>query len=178
MRKGRKILIGLVLLITIVAIVLFIFRDKITERVLYTGPREPKNQIETTFDIGWWSHQNGLTIDNLEIEIIDSRLNLFNSKSLISCKVNGTMTGSRNWEPYLKKIHISERFVKTDSGSRVGLIELTPVIGVKGNDNYVDNKIPFNVTNEIMMESFHWGNNSVLFKCGQIERRIILKQRK
>jgi hypothetical protein len=161
MRKGLKILIGLVLFITVVAIGLFIFRDKIAEKILYTGPREPKNQVETTFEIGWWSNQDGLTVDNLEIEIIDSRLNLFNSKSLVSYTVSGTMTGSKNWEPYLKKIHISERFVNTDSTSRVGLIELTPLIGVKENDSYVDNKIPFKATNELMMESFHWGNNSV-----------------
>jgi hypothetical protein len=178
MRKGIKVLIGLALIITTLTIGFFIFRNKIIETILYTGPRDPKNQIETTFDIGWWSHQDGLIIDNLEIEIVDSRLNLFNSKSLISYTISGMMTGSKNWEPYLKKIHLSERFVKTDSTSHMGLIELTPLIGVRENSNYVDGKVPFKVTNELLMESFHWGNNPVLFKCEQIERRIELKQRK
>jgi hypothetical protein len=88
------------------------------------------------------------------------------------------MTGSKNWEPFLKKIHISERSAKGDSSSRVGLIELTPLIGVRENDNYIEKKIPFKLTNELIIESFQWGNNTVLFKCGQIERRIELKQRK
>src|SRR5687768_16662817 len=135
MRKRRTIIIGVVSFIVIIAIGLFLYRKKLISLLLYSGPREPKNQTEITYNIGWWSHQGGLTIDKLEIEVVDSRLNLFNNRSLISYTIEGKMTDDKNWEPYLKKIHISERF-PTDSSRRTGMIELTPVVGVKENNEY------------------------------------------
>jgi hypothetical protein len=179
MKKSRNIFFGSFILVAIVATGFFIFSDQILAKLLIGGrPRSPKNEIETTFYIGWWAHQGGLDIENLEIEVIDSRLNLFNAKSLISYMISGTISGSKNWEPYVHKIHVSERFPKTDSTANVGLIELTPLIKVKENHNYVDDKIPFKITNEMIVESFHWGNNTVLFRCGKLEKRIVLKQRK
>ena len=177
MRKRRVIIIGIVSFIAIIAIGLFLYRDKLISHFLYTGPRNPKNQTETTYNIGWWSHQDGLTIDKFEIEIIESRLNLFNSRSLISYTIQGDMTDDKNWEPYLKKIHISERFV-IDSARRTGIIELTPVVGVKESNDYNGGQIKLSTTNELQIESFHWGNNKLILKCGQFQKEIQLKQRK
>jgi hypothetical protein len=177
MRKRRTIIIWIVSFITIIGIGLFLYRGKLISLLLDTQPREPKNQTETTYNIGWWSHQDGLAIDEFDIKIIDSRLSLFNSRSLISYTIQGKMTDRNNWEPYLKKIHISERFV-VDSTSRIGTIELTPVVGVKENDQYNGEQIKFKTTNELLIESFHWGNNKLILKCGQIQKEIELKQRK
>ena len=177
MRKRRLIVIGIASFIVIFAIGLFLYRDKLITLLLYSGPAEPRNQTEITYNIGWWSHQDGLTIDKFEIKIVDSRLNLFNSRSLISYTIEGTMTDAKNWEPYLEKIHISERF-QIDSTMRTGIIEITPIIGVKEKDDYNGGQIEFKTTNELIIESFHWGNNKLLFKCGNSQKELELKQRK
>lgn len=177
MKKKRLIFIGVTSFIVIVAIGLFLYWDKLISTLLYSGPPEPKNQTEITYNIGWWSYQDGLTINKFEITIVDSHLNLFNSRSLISYTIEGKMTNKKNWEPYLKKIHVSERF-ESDSTMRIGIIEITPIIGVKERDDYNGEQIDFKTTNELLIESFHWGNNKLVFKCGEFQKELELKQSK
>lgn len=61
------------------------------KNILSTEPRKPKLEIPVTYNIGWWSDQKALIVDSLQIDILESKLNLFNSKSLISYKVGGQL---------------------------------------------------------------------------------------
>jgi len=64
-------------------------KDILSNAFLSAGPGYPKIEIPVTYNISWWSNQKELNIDSLKIDIIESRLSLFNSKSLIAYKVFG-----------------------------------------------------------------------------------------
>ena len=91
MKKVVKILGIIILTITLIIGGVYLYLTDFGRKgILSNEPRNPRIEIPITYNIGWWSNQNGLTIENLEIEIVESKLNLFNSKSLISYKINGT----------------------------------------------------------------------------------------
>lgn len=142
------------------------------------GPRRPKKQIETTYEIGWWAYKQGLHIDQFKVDVLDSRLNLFNNKSLVSYTITGTLTAAKTWKPDVYKIHLSERYSNFGTDSAQAVIEITPVITVKENNKYNGEVIPFHVTNELIIESSGWGTNKLLFKCADREVTIELIQRK
>jgi len=191
MRK-KKVFIWISLTILTIVILTFVFRERLVEAFLFKdlNPREPKNQIETTYNLGWWANQDNMRIDSFSVEIIESKLNLFNSYSLIKCTIKGELKGKNSWKPFVDKIHLSERFIriynrelhpyldKDTCQIPEAIIELTPVIDTKEDDNYKGETIPFKFTNELKLESFHWGNNWLRFHCANMQKDIILQQTK
>jgi hypothetical protein len=200
--KLTLIIIGISIIIIVV--VLFLTTRYWLGLFLDRKPREPKNEIPITFNIGWWSYQESLHIDAFEVKMIDNPLNLFNSHSLINYRIKGRLIHHKNnWEPFIDKIHISERVIKTDTidtdSSNVmtfdlnkdteqieevninpeAIFELTPIIKVKENKSYkAGQPIEFDLTNEHKIQSLHWGNNYIMIKCGQYEYPLVLQQRK
>lgn len=188
----KKIIIGAILIVISAIVAAFFYRERIAIELILKDsfPREPKNQVEVTYNIGWWSHQDHLRVDSFNVEIIDSRLNLFNSNSLIKYEIKGRLVGKNNWEPYIEKVHVSERFIREydrtlhpylDSDtSKIpeAIIEFTPIVKVKEKKNYKGEEIPFHITNEMKIQSFHWGNNWLRLSCDSLNTDLILKQRK
>jgi hypothetical protein len=181
----KKLIVWLLSIICLIAIALFVLRKNIAEEVPFgnSGSREAVNEIEVTTNIGWWTNQNDLKIDSLKVELIDSRLNLFNSHSLIRYTVRGRLTGLNHWKPYIAKVHISERFIKkTDKKDTCkipeALIEITPIVSTKENKKYNGEVVPFEFTNEIKVQSFHWGINLLRIQCGNNYKDVKLIQRK
>ena len=125
--------------------------------ILSNEPRKPKNEIPITYNIRWWSNQENLIIDSLKIEIIESKLNLFNSKSLISYSVYGKMKIEKFWKPK---------------------IEITPIIKVVENEKKKEGVEKFNFKNEHTITSNSWGENKIRFICGNKEQIIKLNQYK
>ena len=122
---------------------------------------------------------------------MDSKLNLFNNKSLIKYTVKGKLSHKGHWKPSIKNIHVSQRFLRQYDRELSpyleldtvkipeAMIEITPVVVLMDNDdNYNGEEIPFEFTNEIKLKSFHWGNNWVRFQCEDKFQDLILKQRK
>lgn len=112
-----------------------------------------------------------MQIDSFKVELIDSRLNLFNSLSLVRYTIYGQLSESGGWRPYIDKVHVSERFIrKYDRDLHPyldvdtvnipeAIIEITPVVQVKEDKGYQGEKIPFRIANELTIDSFHWGDN-------------------
>jgi len=179
MKRKFKIigLIFLVLLVGAIAYILYL-TDFGKKSILFDGPRRPKIEIPFTYTIGWWSNQNALSIDSLNIEIIDSRLNLFNSKSLISYYVSGHLAIKGFWQPKIKEVHISER-INTDTTINYDrIIEITPVVYAEKIDELKAVSEKFEFRNEHIIHSNHWGINRIRFICVQKEKTIELYQRK
>jgi len=200
--KKTLIIIGISILVIVLG--LFFTSKYWIGLFLDTEPREPKYEIPITYNIGWWSYQEALLIDTIEVKLIDSRLNLFNSYSLINYRIKGRLILDKNdWEPYIDKIHICERVIKTDTidtdSSNVmtftlnkdtvqigevninpeAIIEFTPIIKVKDRNTYEAGQIiEFDITNEHKIQSLDWGNNYLLIKCGQFDYPLVLQQRK
>ena len=143
--------------------------------ILSNEPRKPRIEIPVTYNIGWWSHQDDLTIDSLKVEIVESKLNLLNSKSLVSYSVFGKMRNNDGyWEPNIETIHLSERIEKDSLKSRI--IEITPIISVSEKDNQKGGVKNFNFKNEQTIISSGWGNNRIKFICGNKIQSITLHQ--
>lgn len=190
--KRRKFVYGIVIILITLLITGFIFRDKFLS-LLVLGDlltREPKNQIEAVTNIGWWAFQKDLKIDNFTVKIVESKLNLFNNYSWISYTVKGELKGSNQWKPYIGNVHISQRFIreynrdlhpyldKDTSKIPEAIIEITPIVMTKENKSYKGEVIKFNFTNELKIQSFHFGDNWIRFKCDSLQNDILLKQRK
>lgn len=178
MRKFLKIFSVIILSIILLIISTYLyFTDFGRKGILSNEPRKPKIEIPITYNIGWWSYQDHLIIDSLKIEIIESQLNLFNSKSLISYSVYGKMKfDDGHWEPDIENIHLSERIEKDSLKSRI--IEITPIISVNEKDNRKGGVKKFNFKNEHTIISNGWGNNTIKFICGNKEQIVTLHQRK
>ncbi len=192
MTRKRKIIIWIFSVILLITIIIIAFGERMANYYFDKKfhPREPKNEFEVTYNLGWWSYQESMRIDSFKVELIDSRLNLFNSFSLIRYTIYGQLSKSDNWRPYVDKVHISERFIRKFDrelhtyldidtvNTPEAIIEITPIVNVKDDSGYKGEKIPFEITNELKIGSFHWGNNWLRLQCDTIKRDVILRQRK
>ena len=142
------------------------------------GPERPKLEIPVTYNIGWWSYQEMLFIDSLNIEIIECKLNLFNSKSIISYKISGQLDYEGYWQPQIKEVHISERLNNDTTLNYDRIIEITPIIEVIRDEEGNGGSFKFELTNEHIITSSGWGINRMKFICGQHEEIIELYQGK
>lgn len=179
MRKFLKIfgIIILTLILGVIAYYLYL-TDFGNRDILFPSPRKPKVEIPVTYNIGWWANQKTLKIDSLNIQVVESKLNLFNSKSLISYKVSGELSYEGYWQPKIKEIHISER-VNLDTLLHCDrIIEITPVIEVEENKRTKGGLNKFEFKNEHTITSNHWGINRIKFVCGKKEQIIELQQTK
>lgn len=181
MTRKKKIIIWSGIILIVLSLAYYFLLPRLIFLSLSTEPRSPKVQIPETHLIGWWSKQEALTVDTFEVKIIESRLNLFNSKSLIKYRIKGSLNYDKGWKPFIKEIHLSERFLKNLNDSidyPDAIIEITPIIAAENDDNYNGERIEFDITNEKTINSFHWGNNKLRFKCLEIINDINLSQRK
>jgi hypothetical protein len=200
MKKIFKML-GLIMLILLFSIVVYYLylTDFGRKSTFSPNPERPKLEIPVTYNIGWWSYQEALSIDSLNIEIVERKLNLFNGKSIISYKVSGLLNYEGSWQPrvnyegywqpYIKEVHISERLnsdapLYYDGIAEITplhfdrVIEITPIIGVKRNKGANDGSEKFEFKNEHIINSSQWGINRIKFVCGQKEQIIELYQGK
>lgn len=189
--KKKRIIIWTSVLITILIIV-FVFGDRLLLSLFFKNlnPRNPKNQIEETYSIGWWGYQDNMKVDSFKVEVIESNLNLFNSYSLVKYNVKGEMKGKLGWKPFIEKVHISQRFIrkynrklhpyldKDTSKIPEAIFEITPIVKTRKDKDYKEEILKFNFTNEFKIESFHWGNNWIRFQCDSLWTDIILRQTK
>ncbi len=178
MKKAIKILAIIILSIFLFFVCAYLYLTDFGRKgILSNEPRKPKIEIPITYNIGWWSYQDDLIIDSLKVEIIESNLNLFNSKSLISYSVYGKMKfDDGHWEPNIENVHLSERIEKDSLKSRI--IEITPIISVSETDNQKSGIRKFKFKNEHTIISNGWGNNKIKFICGNKEQSIKLQQSK
>jgi hypothetical protein len=184
MKKTYKIA-GLTFLIIILGLIGYYLyltdfgrKDILSAKILSYEPRKPILEIPVTYNIGWWSDQKALYIDSLKIDIIESRLNLFNSKSLIAYKVFGHLKHEGHWQPIIKEVHISERINLDTTLHCDRIIEITPVIDDKENKNVNGETANFEFKNEHIITSNQWGINRIKFICGQKYQTIELQQSK
>lgn len=138
-------------------------------------PRNPKFEIPITYNIGWWSYQDCLTVDSLEVGIVESSLNMFNSKSLISYKVSGkiSLVGKT-----IEEVHISERLNLDTTFHYDRIIEITPVVEDKNKKSSNGWSDRFVFKNEHTIRSGGYGRNRIKFICGTKEQIIELIQQK
>ena len=179
MKKVLKIILGIILIIVLILGGTYLYLTDFGRKgILSNEPRKPKIEIPITYNVSWWSYQEDLTIEDLKVDIVESKLNLFNSKSLISYKIKGEIKYDGHWKPYIKEVHISERINKDSFQNINRIIELTPIVKVENDENANGGIKKFEFKNEHMITSGNWGLNRIKVICGNKEVIIELQQRK
>jgi hypothetical protein len=191
LKKAKTIFIWVGVIALLLVGAYYLILPRIIGNILSAGPRNPRLEIPVTYEIGWGrSHQDAMQIDSFSVEFVESRLNLFNNKSLIKYTVKGKLSGKKHWKPSIQNVHMSQRFTReynhdlhpyldSDTASiPEAIIEITPVIDFTEDPNYAGEVIEFEFTNELLLESFHWGNSWVRFQCKDHWKDLILEQRK
>ena len=176
--KNKFKIAGIILFVLLLLIVgiYFYLTDFRQTGILYTGPRKPKLEIPVTYNIGWWSDQKALQVNRLKVDVVESRLSLFNSKSLVSYHVMGQLAFKGHWQPRIEEVHISERINRDTLLHCDRIIEITPVIQTQENKKVNGGIEKFEFKNEHTIASNHWGINRIKFICGQQEQTIELHQ--
>lgn len=163
---------------------------------LFSFLSKPKTEIPITHQIGWWANQHLMQIDTFNVTIIKSKLNLMNSRSLLSYTIKGKLKAQGSHMPYIKKIHHSEKMLaehpngsfapaRVQDGVVDAEIQLTPIVVLKLHKKtakkpalQTSEYIPFSLSNEFTVNSLHWGENIFRFVCGNFIEEIILWQHK
>ncbi len=153
------------------------------------APKDPKgaklprlrSDVPIEHKIGWWSSsQNGLSVRNLETNIIFDKLNLFNNTAVIEYKIRGTITNRPQRRPYIKSVHISERWESPyeSNTTPTATIIVTPIVTTKTDESYKGEVIKFNIKVQDYLKSGDWGVNQYFVASQTQENRIELYQRK
>ena len=146
--------------------------------LLSNEPRKPRQEIPITYNVGWWSSQDQMNIESLEVKMIENNLNLFNSKSLMSYEIQGEITYSGYWKPYIEEVHISERIATDSFSHHYRIIELTPIVKTKEDKDKKGGIVKFKFKNEHTITSGGWGKNKIKILCSDKEEIIEFNQYK
>jgi hypothetical protein len=144
------------------------------------GPhvRSPRPDVPFIYELGWWANQNEIVVQSIDIKVLDSRLNLFNDKTLVEIVITGEFKPQKKaWRPNIRTVHLSEKAVKGEKNAE-GVITLTPIMGFEKDGSYDGNILPFSVRQEIILNSMNWGANTFHIVCGGIDKILIVSQRK
>ena len=137
-----------------------------------------QNEIPVSYTIDQWNSQTHLDIDQFDVNIIQSNLNMFNNKSLISYTVEGHITSTEDWKHEISHVYISDR-LNNDSSLEVDRIfEIIPIVGNTKNKKEKAYQATFNFTNKQIINTSKWANNKILFICGEHREIIELYQDK
>jgi hypothetical protein len=180
MKKALKILGGFIFIITLILGGFYLYLTDFGRKwILSNEPRNPKIEIPVIYNLPWLSsYQEKLIIENLKVNIVESKLNIFNRKSLISYTVKGKIKYDKHWKPYIKKVHISERINKDSTQNINRIIELTPILNVEKDESENGGIEKFEFKNEHTITSGKYGFNTIKIICGNKETIIKLRQRK
>jgi hypothetical protein len=165
--------------IALIAILAFFSKD-IAWAIYYWSikPRKARIEIPVTYRVGWWPGQQWLTIDSFRVEIVESHLNLFNDQSLFAYTVFGKIKNTKFVECFIEEVHLSERLNRDTSVHVDRIVEITPVVSLKGSKKEVPETTTFKFRNELNITSGFWGGNSIKFICGSKEQIIEFRQKK
>jgi hypothetical protein len=132
----------------------------------------PRNDIPAVSHIGWRPHQDALRVDRLKVDYVAGSLNLYNDRLLFRFVVTGMLAHDmRSWRPYIKEVHISERFLDRKPGEHpVADILITPIVGVKEDPDYAGQQVPLKLNVEHVLHTFQWGTNRYVIRCAGHEQ--------
>ena len=145
------------------------------------GPnvQKPHSDVPVVSRIGWWAYQEGLTVTNLSVEVVDAPLQLFNYKALVRMHIAGTLHYEARWRPYIKQVHMGERFEPSNTNDMpVADFLVTPVVGVRQDRTYGGETNSFETKAETYFQTFGWGQNPYQIRCAGFHRHMTLTQMK
>lgn len=149
----------------------------------YEEVREPKSDVPFVYSVGCWPYQDGLRIQSLEVQILDSRPSVFNAKTLVEIVIRGEMKAASGRRPKITQAHLSERITKIKSQEQRSSppeaeITIMPVVELQSDKSYDGSSISFSIKQEMILNSMAWGENIFVIVCGDETKQISVVQTK
>ena len=139
----------------------------------------PRSDVPIEYKIGWWPHQHVINLNGLETRIIFDRLTLLNSTSVVEYRLTGKLTYREQQRPYIKSVHISERWERVDmEQGNVAAITVTPVVAIREDKSYSGEPVEFDLAVQDYLQSGGWGENHYQVSSFGRHAEIVLWQRK
>lgn len=130
-------------------------------------------------EIGWWPYQERIKVQDVKVDVLDSRLNLFNARTLVAISLSGEMSGTPGRRPVIRQAHVAEKSIKTGNFVEPEAeIIITPLVGFKKDKTYDGSAIPFSLKQEMILNSMGWGVNRFKIGAGEIVKDIVVFQQK
>ena len=139
----------------------------------------PNSDVPVEYKIDWWPYQEALTLESLEVTPVFNGLNLSNNTAVVAYHMRGSLSYRETMRPYIKSVHLSERWEGTDEdGQPVASITLTPIVDRVNDASYHGEKVTFDLTIEDYLMTSAWGRNNYTVQCGDKSKLIVLTQSK
>jgi hypothetical protein len=140
----------------------------------------PRSDVPVTSDLGsWWGLTRNVQIEDLQVEVVDARLGLFNDRALVRFRLIGNVTHeSDGWRPYISAFQMSQRLRFETTSRPFSDIELLPVVALREDKGYSREKIHFDVAIEKHIEALNWGATRYTVVAGDRIAEFILHRPK
>lgn len=149
----------------------------------YEEVREPKSEVPFVYSVGWWPYQEGLRIQSLEVQILDSRPSVFNAETLVAIVIRGEMKAAKGRRPKITQAQLSQKITKIQSEEKrseppEAEITIMPIVDIQSDKAYDGSSIPFSIKQEMILNSMTWGDNIFVIVCGDLKKQIRVAQTK
>jgi len=93
--------------------------------------------------------------------------------------IKGVIIGPNKFRPKIGRVQLAENIVeRSENGGSVAEIKMTPVITVEQDNSYDGRSVPFNITQELVLESMNWGRNTFHVLIGDVKTSVTVHQAK
>lgn len=140
---------------------------------------DPNTDVPETHKLGWCPYQQKLNIQMFRSYILENNSDQSNPELVLRYEIWGQIPYDEDQKPYIKEVHISERFLKKDSLNDLGAeIQITPIVAVKKVAAAGGGSVEFKISNKLVIKTMHPGKNKVNVKCAQFGGPVELIQGK
>lgn len=111
---------------------------------------------------------------SLDVTTDKKKTSMFETTVPINVNIKGEFTQLRkNYNPYIKRMHISERLIKPNEGEPYAMIEFSPVFDYNSDEKSFYNKESVEYSFKYKLHIFlSFKINKYVFKCGNQEKVI------
>lgn len=127
-----------------------------------------RSDVPVTTEIGWWNNDDCMTVTEFEATAVGhiARYGL-NTKEpfAIEYHIVGTLQRKGTLRPYIDSVFISDRLSDLENGYRDVDVLVHPRIGIRKDESYNGEPIPFDIRVQRNYRTFQWGQNEYHARC-------------
>ncbi|MBN2580717.1 MAG: hypothetical protein JXB10_17155 [Pirellulales bacterium] len=159
--------------IGVFAVALLVAADPGYPQKLRTGKglSPPSRRPPVVGKIGWWNYQDWLEIDDFQVQVVNANLGALNAKSSVRLHISGTFRRPENAaSASIKEVYVSERFLGPNREA-VDLL-IIPVVEVRSEKIASRRSDSFRLAIDYELNSYKWGENRYVFRCGKFQKHL------
>lgn len=142
-----------------------------------TAPK-PTSDVPIEYKIKELSYNEALDVTELKASFVFDRINILSFKAVVQYEIKGTFAYKKGWRPYIRAVHISERWktLPKNFEQKIGDIVLTPIVSVSEDKTYEGERLDFTVKIQDYLYSGGWGETLYIVRSQDKKSEITLNQ--